>query len=127
MIREELEKAVLKRVEEGAAPKWVKDVVANLAMKLEETRKNLREARDCPGSSGVVTANPYGDVPIRLEDNETVRFQLGPHHEDVIDVRLDDYVGFSGKHQKMLRVGMHGQLRIYPNSSNVAYVGVNER
>jgi hypothetical protein len=96
---------------EGKLPKWARDELHRLRRNLDTTTRELNDHRlnsyGTPFSN--TKADPYGDVPINLKNNETVEFHLGPRHEEVIRVRVRDGV---------LDVNANGGLIALPKATN---------
>ncbi|UYL87668.1 hypothetical protein SEA_VRESIDENCE_64 [Arthrobacter phage VResidence] len=100
---------VRKRVE--GLPKWAQAEVARLRRQLAEATRELNDHRlrayGDPMSN--TKADPYGDVPLNLKNNESVEFRLGPGHDEVIRVRVRDGV---------LDVNANGGLIVLPKATN---------
>jgi hypothetical protein len=100
---------VRKRIEK--LPAWAQTEIARLRRQLAETTRELNDHRlrtyGDPMSN--TKADPYGDVPLNLKNNESVEFRLGPGHEEVVRVRVRDGV---------LDVNANGGLLVLPKATN---------
>jgi hypothetical protein len=97
-------------------PKWARDEMAVLEMRLREARAEIAAYAAGPDGSDTI-AQPYDDHPHMLGMSPLVRFMLGPEaSRHALDVKIDG-------DQIVLR-SLSGRLAVTPSSSNSIYVGI---
>ena len=102
-------------------PTWARHRIEALQADLAIYQRDLAMALG--GSKTKVQVQPYRDEACYLNNQDTVRFWIGPRIEDYIDVRLFKH------HAGGYCVAIMGisPIQIEPGAANVAYAKLQER
>jgi hypothetical protein len=97
----------------GRLPRWARDYVTYLEMRLAEARKELavRDGTVDLGPGPSATVNPYSDHPLALPRDTMVRFHLDSGRYLDVEVR--------GVPARLVVLSSDLQLVVHPKSGNV--------
>jgi hypothetical protein len=113
--------ATVDRSDLSKLPRWARDEITRLRSNLAIYQRDLAMALG--GSKTKVQVQPYRDEACYLNNQDTVRFWIGPRIEDYIDVRL--FKHHAGGHCVAI-MGI-SPIQIEPGAANVAYAKLQER
>ena len=103
-------------------PKWIRDSVTLLEGRYKDVCARLKEYETVAEAATPIRIVGYGQPDTALPDQSTIRFQIGQHREEYIEVCFEYESTRNPEKPTGASVRSGGRIYIEPQASNVVVV-----